>query len=113
MLSPPLRTCDGPNSCRPGETYRCASGRFLRPARRGPAAESADKLPDVGLHGGLRVAVGDPRDTEVENLRLSGFIHQNVAGLEVAMNEAALVRVMNRVADLGHDLEALARVQTM
>ena len=75
--------------------------------------ERADELPDVGLQRRLRVAVGDARHAEVEDLRLPGFVDQDVARLQVAVDDAALVRVVDRVADLRHQLQPLARVQMM
>src|SRR5262245_24426299 len=60
--------------------------------------EGADKLADIGLHGGLSITVRDTRDAEVENLRLSRLINQNVAWLEIAMDQATLMRVMNGIA---------------
>src|SRR5262245_47914234 len=75
--------------------------------------ERADKLPNVGLHGRLSVAVGDARHAKIENLGLAVLIHKDIARLEIAMNQAPLVRVMNGIANLNHHLEPLARVQTM
>ena len=54
-----------------------------------------------------------PRHAEIENLRLARFVHQDVAGLQVAMDEPALMRVLHRVADLGHQLQPLPRVEPM
>ena len=51
------------------------------------------------------------RDAEVEDLRLTRLVNDDVAGLEVAMNETALVRVMHRVADLDHHLEPIAEAE--
>src|SRR5262249_32227495 len=72
--------------------------------------ERTDKLPGVRLHGRLRVAIGDAGDAKVENLGLPGFIHQDIARFEIAMNQSALMRVMDGIANLNHDLEPLERI---
>ena len=67
--------------------------------------------PDIGLQRRLRVAVGDARHAEVEDLRLAGLVDEDVARLEIAMDQAALVRVLHGVADPGDELEPLPRVE--
>src|SRR5579863_3510006 len=61
----------------------------------------------------MRVAVGESRDTEVDNLRLAGFVHHDVARFKIAVNQTALVRMMHGFADLGHQLQALTRGQML
>ena len=51
-------------------------------------------------------------DAEVEHLGLAGFIDQDVAGLEVAMNDTLIVGVLHCVAHPGQQLEARGRVET-
>ena len=68
----------------------------------------------VGLHGGdLHVRVGRACYAEIEDLGLSRMIHQDVAGLEVAVDDAFLVRVMNRVTDSGEQLETVACAEVL
>lgn len=67
----------------------------------------------VGLTSDLRVAVGDARQAEVENLGLAGVVDQNVAGLQIAMNDGMLMGGLDRLADFNHQSEALADVQMM
>ena len=55
----------------------------------------------------MRVAVGDPGNAKIQNLRLPALVHEDVAGFQIAMNDAALVRVVNGVADLDHQLQPL------
>jgi hypothetical protein len=52
-----------------------------------------------------RVGVRHPRDSEVEDLRLACLIHQDICGLQVPMNDAALMRMIQRIADLRHQLQ--------
>jgi hypothetical protein len=65
----------------------------------------------VGLRG-LRVAGrGDDelREAEVGQLDTALDVHEHVLGLDVAVDDALVVRVLERVADLGHDRQGLAR----
>ena len=75
--------------------------------------QGPDQLPDVGLQRRPRVTVGRSRDTEIQNLGLAGIIDQDVARFEIAVNQAALMRVVYRVADLHHDLQTLTDVQVV
>ena len=58
-----------------------------------------------------RIIVYRSRDTEIQNLWLSGLIHQDVARLEVPMNHAALVRVLNGIANLANQRESFAHTE--
>ena len=72
----------------------------------------ADDLADIGLpRGGLDIGVGRPGHAEIKNLRLSRGIYQDVSRLEVAVDDALLMSVMNALANLRHQLKALARAQ--
>ena len=59
--------------------------------------------------GGLG-AVQQARETEVEQFRLSGLGQRDIAGLEVAMQESALVRVVERIADLGAEPDQIGHL---
>ena len=48
------------------------------------------------------------RHAEVEHLRLPVLVDQDVAGLEIAMDDAALMRVLDGVARARQQLDALA-----
>src|SRR5579862_7884617 len=52
-------------------------------------------------------------DTEVEDLRLTALVDRNVRGLEIAVNDAAQMRMMHRIADLGHQFQPLAGGEVM
>ena len=73
--------------------------------------ERSDELADVGLPCRMRVAVGDPGNAKIQNLRLPALVHEDVARFQIAMNDAALVRVVNGVADLDHQLQPLPNGQ--
>ena len=74
--------------------------------------QRADQLAELGLPRRVGVAVGETRDAEVEDLRLTRLVDQDVARLEVAMDDAALVGVLHGVADLRHQLEPLRASST-
>ena len=63
---------------------------------------------------GQQVGVGGAGHAEVEHLGLSGLLHQDVGGLEVAVDDALVVGVLHRVADprqqthAGGEVEAVA-----
>ena len=59
------------------------------------------------------VCVGHARDAEVEHLWLAGLVDEDVAGLQVAMDHAFLVGVVDGVADLGDQLEPLTKSQAL
>jgi len=65
----------------------------------------------VGLPRHLRVGVRHPRDSKVEDLRLTFGVHQNVAGLQIAMNQPALMCMIDGIADLRHELQARSQVE--
>src|SRR5262249_20108390 len=67
----------------------------------------------IGLERRECVVVHDSRDPEIENLRLAALIYQNVAGLQVAMDNAAHVSVVNGFRNEGHQFQTLPRVQFM
>ena len=80
---------------------------------RAHVAQGAEQLTGLGsARGRQEVGGGDVGDAEVEHLGLAGFIDQDVAGLEVAMNDALVVGVLHRVAHPGQQLEARRRVET-
>jgi hypothetical protein len=49
-------------------------------------------------------------DAEVEDLGLAVLVHQHVAGLEVAMHDAAFVRVVRRARQLGDQAQARGEI---
>src|SRR5436190_9188780 len=61
--------------------------------------ERSHELPEVRLLRPLHVEVGQPRDAEIQNLRLPAFVHEDVRRLEIAMNQTAAVCVVDGVAD--------------
>jgi hypothetical protein len=75
--------------------------------------EGSNDLSQVGLMGDSGVTIRRSRDTEVENLGLPGLIHKNVARLKVAVDDSALMRVVNGVADFGNEVQPLPGVQLM
>ena len=94
-------------------THRCA---YPVPADRpapapGSCTPRSHQLPHIGLARGLRVAIGHSRHTKIQNLRLTTFVHQNVARFQIAVNDTALMRTVHAIADLSHEIQPLARVQ--
>ena len=51
--------------------------------------------------------LGEPREAPVHQVDLPEARHHDVLGLEIAVDDAAVVRVRDGVADLHEDLEAL------
>ena len=75
-------------------------------------AERAEQLAGLGPAGGrAQVGVGGAGDAEVEHLGLAGLVHQDVAGLEVAVDDALVVGVLHRVADPRQQLQRVRRVE--
>ena len=58
----------------------------------------------------MNVGIGSTGNTEVEDLRLAAFVHQDVAGLQVTVNHAFLVGVLDGVANVRNQRQAPARV---
>ena len=80
---------------------------------RAHVAQGAEQLAGLGsARGRQKVGGGDVGNAEVEHLGLAGLIDQDVAGLEVAMNDALVVGVLHRVAHPGQQFEARCRVET-
>src|SRR6185295_16273230 len=75
--------------------------------------QRSDKLPQIGLYSRSRIAIGDTRNAEIEDFRLAGLVNQYVGWFEIAVDEAALMRMVYGFADLHHDLQTFARVQMM
>ena len=80
---------------------------------RAHVGERADELPDVRLKRRLRVAVGDARDAEVEDLRLPGFVDQDVAGFRSRWMRPRWCAWCTASQILRHQLEPLARRSTL
>ncbi len=68
-----------------------------------PAGCDSDK-PDA-----RRFRAEDLRDAEVRDLHRARFVEQQVLRLDVAMHDAVLVRVLQRLADRRHDGQRLLR----
>src|SRR5258708_8628313 len=78
---------------------------------RAHICKRAEDLASNGLLRHLRIGVRGAGKPEVENFWLSVFIHQNISGLEVAMDDAALMGMLYRLAHLDHQFETLADVE--
>ena len=52
-------------------------------------------------------------DTEVDDSRIAVFVDEDVPGFEVAVNDTAVMTVLNGIADLTHELDPLPCVQSM
>ena len=70
-------------------------------------------LPPIGLPRGLSIAVRRARSAEIQNLRLARILHQNVARLQVAVNDAPLMSMIHGLADFEHQLQPFAGVQML
>ena len=68
-------------------------------------------MPHVGLPCDLQLIVSHARHAKIQNLRLARFIHENISGLEIAVNQAALVRVIDGPTDLHHEGQPFAHRQ--
>ena len=87
----------------------CAAGLLRAHVGDGPY-----ELAGVGVQGRVPdVRVRCPGDPEVEDLGLSVVTHENVGGLQVAMRHALGVRMLDRIAEPGHELEAGARIEVL
>ena len=62
-------------------------------------------------HLRVLVAAGDLGDAEVEHLHLPGFVDKHVARLEIAVDDAAQVRVVDGLADGDHQPKACGQGQ--
>jgi hypothetical protein len=61
-----------------------------------------------GLNRDAQVAADRARDAEIEDLRLAAFGDEHVRGLEIAMDDAAIVRVLHGLGHLHDQLHARA-----
>ena len=80
---------------------------------RAHIGECAEQLSHVGLTGRLHIAVGHAGQTKIENLGLAVLLHQNVSRFQIAVDDAALMGMLDRFANLNHERESLARVQML
>ena len=70
--------------------------------------QGPDELTDIGLQGRDRhVRVRGSSHAEVDDLGIALRVDQDVAGLQVAMNDALLVTVVDGFADPGKELETI------
>ena len=68
--------------------------------------QRADAMVDLGVFGGVdALAIDQARDAEVDDLDLAFGGDEHVAGLEIAMYDAATVRVLDGRADRDEQLE--------
>ncbi len=79
---------------------RCGAAKLFR----GGVGESAHELAGLRRCGidGLRMAAEDLRQPEVENVGATVEINEDVCGLEIAVNDPALVGEIDGVADVCH-----------
>ena len=80
---------------------------------RAHVCQRPDNHADVCLPRRLRVGIGETGYTEIQNLRLARFIHENVGRLQVTMDQAALMGMLHRIADSGHQFQPLPCIQMM
>jgi hypothetical protein len=74
----------------------------------------AQELACPGQAGpGQQVGVGGSGHAEVKHLRLSGLLHEDIGGLEVAMDDALIVGVLHRVAHPRHQAHAGGQVEAV
>src|SRR6266567_3679909 len=72
-----------------------------------------DKFSKVRSAGDLCIAIGDARDAKIQDFRLPCFIDQDVARLQIAMNNAAVVSMLRCLADPDDQIQALRHRQAM
>jgi hypothetical protein len=70
-------------------------------------------LSHVGLAGRLHITVGRAGQTEIENLGLAALLYQNVSRFQIAVDDATLMGMLNRFANLDHQGKPLASVQML
>src|SRR5438046_2595190 len=70
-------------------------------AVRSAIAAASLKVPSAS------VAIRNSCNAEVQNLRLPSLVDEDISGLQIAMNQTTLVRVMHGVANFNNDLEPL------
>ena len=76
---------------------------------RAHVGDGAHELAHVGMYGGgLNVGVGGAGHAKIENLGLTLFGDEDIARLQIAMNDPLLVGMLDRIADLGEQFQALA-----
>ena len=63
--------------------------------------------------GQLRLVTAPLRQTEVGDMWLTLRVHQNVAGLEIAMNHSRLVSVVDGIRNTGHDSSGFHKCRTL
>ncbi len=75
---------------------------------RAHVLHGSQQLADIGLQRrDCHVRVRGPCNAEVDDLRLAVGVHEDVAGLQVAMNDSLLVSMAYSVTDLGEELEPI------
>ena len=73
-----------------------------------------EELAGEGQAGqGQQVGIGGAGHAEVEDLRLTGLLHEDVGGLEVAVDDAPVVGVLHGVADPRHQAQAGGEVEAV
>ena len=75
--------------------------------------ERADQLSDVGLPCRFHVGVGDACNSEIENLGLACLVDEDVTGFQVPVNDAALMRVVHRIADLRNQFQTRTQIEML
>ena len=79
---------------------------------RAHVTQRAYEFPDVGLNSRpVYIRVGDAGHAEIEDLRTTTFIHQNVARFQVAMDDTSPVRVLHGITHFSHEGKTLPVVQ--
>ena len=78
---------------------------------RAHVRQCADDIAHFRPSGALPVGVSDAGHAEIEDLGLPRLIHQDVPGLEVAVNDAPVVRMLNGVAHLREQFDAGGHIQ--
>ena len=61
----------------------------------------------------VQQVVGGAGHAEVEHLGLAGLVHQDVAWLQVAVDDALVVGVLHRVAHLRQQLQPCGRTELL
>ncbi len=78
---------------------------------RAHVGQRANQLTKIRLARSLGVGVSYPGNAEIENLGLPRLIDQYVTGLQIAMDDAALVGMLDRLADTRHQFQPLAGIK--
>jgi hypothetical protein len=110
---PKRHEAECPYVSRRADRSHCAAGLLGRHIIRRPHQGSVLRGSEIRLH--VRIGLQEFGDPKIEYLRdrrvVFASVKKNVLGLEVPMNDAEVVRLVQRASNLGQDSENHVRMQ--